>query len=153
LRLVAGNPQAAEAAILAAIQRDEAKHYFYKSLGWCLLAQHKDVEARRAFEETLKELRNDDGTYDLQEADPDHLAAAYFLDLIPESEYVEKMAGDPKLACFPWFYVAQRREIEGKRDAAVAAYERCVEKGTDETAHNVRALAQWRLQQLNKAGE
>lgn len=147
LRLTAGKRDVAEAAIRAGIQRGGIQHYFYKSLGWCLLAQGKDEEARQAFEEALNDHRSGDGTYDLAKADPDHMTAAYFLDLISEQQYAEHLAADKRMACFPWFYVGQRREIEGEPDAAIAAYERCVELATD-GAHSVHALARWRLRKL-----
>jgi hypothetical protein len=98
-------------------------------LGWSLLAQGKIDEAQKAFQETLNEQRRTDGTFDLEKADPDQMTAANFLDLVTEQAYTEHFASYKKLACFPWFCVARRREIEGKKDAAIKAYERCVELG------------------------
>jgi hypothetical protein len=54
------------------------------------------------------------------------------------------------LACFPWFYIAQRREIEGKKDEALKAYERCVELGKGDNPHTVSALAEWKLRRLTE---
>jgi tetratricopeptide (TPR) repeat protein len=125
----------------------------HKSLGWCLLAEGKTDEARQEFEHALDELKEDNGTYDLDAADPDEMVAAYFLDLVNEEKFASHKSGDARLACFPWFYIAQRREIEGKHDAAIAAYERCLESGADDKAHAVRALAQWRLTKMRVANE
>ena len=151
LRLVAGKPVSAEEAIRAAIQKGNAKPFFFKSLGWCLLAQGKIEEARTAFHEALKTLRSENGTYDLEKADPDQMTAAYFLDVVNDQAYTEHFGNDERLACFPWFYVAQRRDIEGKKDAAIEAYERCVELGTGDNPHTVRALAEWRLRKLKES--
>jgi tetratricopeptide (TPR) repeat protein len=151
LRLVAGNPKSAEAAIRSAIKRDGTKPYYYKSLGRCLLAQGKVDEAQKAFQETLKECRRKDGTFDLEKADPDQMTAAYLLDLVTEQTYTEHFASDKKLACFPWFYVGQRREIEGKKDAAIKAYERCVELDKGDNPTTARAYAEWRLRKLKES--
>jgi tetratricopeptide (TPR) repeat protein len=148
LRLLAGQTQAAEAAIRASIQKDGEKDYFQKSLGWCLLAQGKADEARQAFQESIKGLKRDDGTYDLENANPDHMTAAYFLDLVTEQAFIEKYASNTRFACFPWFYIAQRREINGKMEDALKAYERCVELGGGDNSHTVKSLAQWRLAKM-----
>ena len=151
LRLVAGRLDLAEVAIRAAIERGGIANYYQKSLGWCLLAQGKDGEARKAFHEALKDLRRDDGTYDLEKADSDQLTAAYFLNIISEREYVTRVTVDTKFGYFPWFYVGQRREIEGKKAAAIEAYKRCVESGTAENGSSVYALARWRYHKLVEA--
>jgi hypothetical protein len=113
-----------------------------------LLAEGKADEARKAFQETLKELRHMDGTYHLEKADPDHMTAAYFLGLVTEEAYTKYFPSNGKFACFPWFYIAQRREIEDKKDSAIEAYERCVELGKVDNPHIVQALAEWRLRKL-----
>jgi hypothetical protein len=118
-----------------------------------LLAQGKVEEARQSFQEALKDRRREDGTYDLEKAGPDSMTAAYFLDLIAEQKYIDHLAGDKHLACFPWFYVAQRREIEGNQQAAIAAYRRCVELQDTASPHFVASLAQYRLRTLNGAPE
>ena len=151
LRLIAGEQAPAEAAIRAAIQRDGAKPYFYKSLGLCLFASGKSDEGRKACERVLSDCpRKQDGAYDLGAADPDQMTAAYFLDLISEEQYIEHFAADERLASFPWFYAAQRREIEGHEDAAITAYERCVELGDRDDPHALPALAKWRLHYLEQ---
>lgn len=145
---MAGDPQSAEVAIRTVFQKGKVRYYFYKSLGWCLLAQHKSEDARKAFEEVLKDRRREDGTYNLEKANPDQITAAYFLDAVTEQAYIAHLASDKRLACFPWFYVAQRREIEGNRDAAVKAYERCIELGAGDNPLPVRALSEWRLRKV-----
>ena len=121
----------------------------YKTLGWALLAQGQTEAAKEAFERVLEPLRKEDGTYNLVRADADRMTCAYFLDLVTEEEYVNHLKSRKLLVCYPWFYIAQRKEIEGHGEAAIAAYQRCLELGQDEkTAHQVRWLAQWRLGML-----
>ena len=147
LRVLDGDSASGEAAIRQAITTGLDNHFCYKSLGWSLLAQGKQDEARAAFGEALKSLRQADGNYDLgSAADADHLTAAYFLDLISEKQYVDRLADDDLLAGFPWFYVAQRREIGGQPQQAIAAYKRCVDLGSQSTPQ--KAFAQWRLEKL-----
>jgi WD40 repeat protein len=148
LQLIAGKADAAEATIRAAIARGSPPRYMYKSLGWALLAGGKPDEAKQAFELALEGRRQSDGTFDLQRADPDSMTAAYFLDLISEDKYANHLHADERMACFPWFYVAQRKEIEGDQAAAIASYRICIAAGQDESAHATRALAKWRLKQL-----
>ena len=62
---------------------------------------------------------------------------------------VNHSSTNARLACFPWFYVGQRRDIEGQQDACVKAYQRCVELADDNNRHSVSAIAQWRLNKLN----
>ena len=141
-----GNSKKAESGLREAISRAEKPaDYYFKSLGLSLLAQGKTKEARQAFQDALKDQRRDDGKYDLEKASPDGLTVAYFLDLISEEQYVNRLANDEKLACFPWFFIGQRREIEGKRDAAIKAYERCVDLDKGDYPHSVRVLAEWKL--------
>ncbi|QEG37019.1 serine/threonine-protein kinase [Bythopirellula goksoeyrii] len=148
LRQTAGQMEAAEDAFRTALGMGEMRPFVYKSLGWCLLAQGKENEAKENFEKALATYRQSDGKYDLSQADPDEMTAAYFLDLVTEKEYTDHTADDERLACFPWFYVAQRREIEGNQEAAIAAYRRSVELGENETAHPVLGQARWRLEKL-----
>ena len=151
LRVLAGKPAAAEAAIRAAIRTDSTKPFFYKSLGWCLLANGKTEDARKAFEKVLNDRRRkQDGTYDLDTADPAQLTAAYFMDLIPEQQYVEHFDSVKSRACIPWFYIAQAREIKGQNENAIKAYERCVELGTSDNPHLRQVWAEWKLQQLRE---
>ncbi len=145
LRMVADQAAAAERAYRSAITGGETRLFIHKGLGLCLLAQRKADESKKAFEQALHDRPRDGEGFNLKGANPDEMTAAYFLDLITEDRYVEHLAHDQRFACFPWFYVGQRREIEGKQDAAISAYERCIELGEDGTAHPVRSLARWRL--------
>jgi tetratricopeptide (TPR) repeat protein len=151
LRVVSGDATAGESAIRTAIARGEQRHFVFKSLGWSLFAQGKTEAARQAFSQTLDSRRQENGTFRLDDLDPDSLVAAYFLDLISEQEFAQRLSDDERFACFPWFYIGQRREIEGQSDQAIAAYKRCVELGDDETAHSVRALARWKLTKFGES--
>jgi serine/threonine protein kinase len=150
LCMVGGRADAAETAIRAAIKAGGAENFYFKSLGITLLAQKKVDEARKNFEEALKNLRQADGKYDLTNAGEDALTAAYFLDLLQDQQYIDRMAGNAATASFPWFYVAQRHEIESKKDSAIAAYKQCVERVDKARPHFVVALARWRLAELEK---
>jgi tetratricopeptide (TPR) repeat protein len=154
LRLVGGHPESAEAAIRAGIDGlDNAPASMYKSLGVVLIAQGKSDEATKAFRTALARTRQDDGTFKLEGADIVEMTAAYFLDLISQDEYVASMAESKADACVPWFYVGQRMEFGGDREAALAAYKRSVELGDEETADATRRLARWRLTELQKRVE
>ncbi len=163
LLLAAGEPNAAISAIREAIDRDRGD-YFYKSLGVALFAQGKSDEAKVAFRRAITPQWREDGMFDQrtaplvdnwqsvasrQNAGPDQITAAYFLDLVTQDQYTDHFRKDKRFACFPWFFVGQRREIDGNREEAVNAYKRCVELGDDETAHSFRSLAQWRLSKLS----
>lgn len=149
LRLTAGEVDAGVDAIRTAIAREQTA-YMFKSLGWSLLVQGASAPAKEAFARSLERRRRADGGYDLANADPDEMTAAYFLDLVPEEEFINKYRHHPKFACFPWFYVGQRREIEGDVHAAIAAYQRCIDSGDPEISHSVRAYASWRFKLLAK---
>jgi tetratricopeptide (TPR) repeat protein len=158
LKLVQGDAKGAEAAIraglgLEAMNGRKSPAFMDKSLGWCLLAQGRAGEAKQAFERSLSYRKRKDGTFNLEGADYVQMTSAYFLDLITEEQYIAHTARDEANACFPWLYVGQRREIEGNREAAIAAYEKCVRLGDDETAHSNRALARWRLAKLRESAD
>jgi tetratricopeptide (TPR) repeat protein len=138
----------AEGIIRAILAEGDVPDFMYLTFGCCAIAQTKLEQANEAFTTVLTDHLQKDGTYELASPDANELAAAYFLDLVTEQQYVEHLASDKRLACHPWFYAAQRREIEGETNAAITAYQRCVELGENNAAHTVRALAQWRLQKL-----
>jgi len=122
-----------------------AKHpCFFKSLGCALLACGKRDEAEASFKLALAYLESWRPTLPL-EADPDEWTAAYFLDLVPEQAYTDRWLMDDKFACFPWFYIAQRMEIEGKKEAAIEAYKKSVELGKLPDAHHIRFWSEYRL--------
>jgi tetratricopeptide (TPR) repeat protein len=151
LRLLAGHYPSAEAAIRSSLQNSsEGRSTMYKSLGVVLFAEQKFDEASAAFREALAKFRQPDGRIELKGADHIDMTSAYFLDLVSQNEYVEFTKGNKALACFPWFYVGQRKEFEGDRQGAIDAYKRSVELGDDETAEKTRALSKWRLAELTK---
>ena len=123
----------------------------YKTLGWAQLSRGQEQEARKAFQAALQSIKRGDGDFDLDRANPDELTAAYFLDLLTEKDYVERLKRNEQTTNFPWFYIGQRREIEGNRAAAIEAYKRCVEVVNIESPQ--RSLARWRLKKLGKSAE
>jgi tetratricopeptide (TPR) repeat protein len=163
LRLLAGDLDGALTAIQLAntMRRDDELNHprivrathrsLYKTLGWAQLARGQAQEARNAFHAALQSIKRGDGDFDLTRANPDELTAAYFLGLLTEKDYVERLKGDEQTANFPWFYIGQRREMEGNRSAAIEAYNRCVEVVNIESPQ--RSLARWRLTKLGKSAE
>jgi predicted negative regulator of RcsB-dependent stress response len=163
LRLLAGDLDGALTAIKLAdtIRRDDELHNprivrathrsLYKTLGLAQLVRGQKQEARNAFHAALESTKRGDGDFDLTKANPDELTAAYFLDLLSEKDYVERLKADEQTASFPWFYIGQRREIEGNREAAIEAYKRCVAFVNVESAQ--RSLARWRLTKLGESAE
>jgi tetratricopeptide (TPR) repeat protein len=163
LRLLAGDLDGALTAIKLAdtIRRDDELHNprivrathrsLYKTLGLAQLVRGQKQEARNAFHAALESTKRGDGDFDLTKANPDELTAAYFLDLLSEKDYVERLKADEQTASFPWFYIGQRREIEGNREAAIEAYKRCVAFVNVESAQ--RSLARWRLTKLVESAE
>ena len=114
---------ALEAMNAAKKQGGEGFKSYPKTLGWVLLANGKKEAARAAFEKAIEPLKQPDGSYDLTKASGDHLTAAYFLDMISEERYLDRFAKKDVVkwgenqdvnVSFPWFYIGQRREIEGK---------------------------------------
>jgi tetratricopeptide (TPR) repeat protein len=150
LRMLAGASDSAEAAIRAGMEAGEPPPFMHKSLGIALLAQEKSEEAIEAFHRALARHRQPDGRFDLANADNNEMTAAYFLDLVSQEQYAAKYEDDKVLACYPWFYIGQRNELQGDREGALAAYRRSVELGDDATAEKTRALAKWRLAELEK---
>jgi tetratricopeptide (TPR) repeat protein len=122
LRQVAGEYAAAQQAAQAAIDRGNPPLFLYKTLGLALLAQGKTEEAKQAFMQTLQKRSKTDGQYNFEEFDIGELSAAFCLDLISDQQFIDRVADDEKLACVPWFYIAQRHEFAGRRDDAMRAY-------------------------------
>jgi hypothetical protein len=140
----------AEGVLRAILIAGEVPDFMYLTFGCCMLARSKLEQASDAFATVLSDHLLEDGAYELNAADANELAAAYFLDLITEQQFAEHLASDKRLACLSSFYAAQRHEIEGDTIAAVTAYQRCVELGEDNSASTVRALAEWRLRTLTE---
>jgi tetratricopeptide (TPR) repeat protein len=150
LRLLAGHPEAAEVAIRSSMAMDEGNTDMNKGLGLALLWQGRIDEARQAFRNALAGLHEKDSIFDLKRASFQQLVPAYFLDLLSEEEFSAALKEDADRACYPWFYIGQRREIEGDREAAIAAYRRSVELGNRETAEKTVAFSRWRLAELSQ---
>ncbi len=125
---------------------------FYKSLGWALMGAGDKEEADLAFRAALGGLEEWSPAPPLQ-ADPDQWVAAYFLDLTTAEQFASRWREHTRFrerfACFPWFYIGQRMEIEGRREEAVAAYRKCVELGRLPDAHHASHWAAYRLAVLN----
>ncbi len=154
-RMLGGDFDAAATAIQRAINegagRSNQESCFYKSLGWALLGCGREQEAQAAFERALAhvEPRNAKG---LCNACPDPWTAAYFRDWVTPEQYTEHWSNEVlfgrDLACFPWFFVGLRMELEHRLDDARAAYRRCVELGNAPNAHHTAHWAAYRLEQL-----
>ena len=147
--ILGGEPSRAVAAIRQAL--DEANKagavppYYYKSLGWALLAGGESEQATAA----LSQVSGDESRWKAAsppaDADPDQWTAAYFLSRVTQEQYTSHFTQSPN-ASFPWFYVGQLMEIQGKRDAAVLAYQKAIGLGT----HHTRHWAAYRLQSLGQ---
>jgi hypothetical protein len=149
LRLMAGRPSHAISAILAGITREASQGPGFLSLACAFLAQGESTQSKEAFRNVLATCRQDDGSYNLEKADVDQLTAAYFLDLLSQSEFVDRLKDNPKHGCVPWFYIGQRKLIENDKTAAIDAYRRCVEIGSNSDIA-APPLARWRLQTLGE---
>ena len=79
------------------------------------------------------------------DADPDEWTAAYFLSRVTREQYTSHFS-QSATPSFPWFYVGQLMEIQGKPDAAELAYQKAADLG----AHHTRHWAAYRLQSLNQ---
>ncbi len=149
--LLAGQSDRAVRAIQLAIAFGGQKHYYHKSLGWALARSGRMEEARAAFKVVIGSL---DAWPPAAEAvaDPDHWTAAYFLDLVTQDQYAERWRKDArfaeKFACFPWFYIAQRMEMEDKPEEAITAYRKSVELGELPLAHPLKHWSAYRLHVL-----
>ncbi len=146
--LLGEQADAAAAAIQTAIDEGSGEHFYFKSLGWALLKAGRREEARKQFGHAgaLLEKRL---TQANARSDPDYWTCEYFLDRVTTEQYVERWRNDPKFkqkfACFPWFYIGQRMEIEGKREEAIAAYRKSVELGKLPDAHYIHNWSAYRL--------
>ena len=121
------------------------------NLGWALLWSGLYAEARTTLGRVVDKL----GSW--SPAPPTkayirHWTAAYFLDLVSADQFANQYRDHPTLkeqfACWPWFYIGQRMEIQGKRDAAIEAYRKSVELGKLPGAHFIRFWSEYRLGSL-----
>jgi serine/threonine protein kinase len=151
LRLLAGDPESAEAAFRAGMEGvDVLPAGPYWRLGLALLAQGKSKEATDAFREALTTYRQVDGTYMLDAADLDEITAAYFLDVISQENFVAAFQDKKVEASIPWFFIGQRMELEGDRESAIAAYKRSVEFEDETNQSWNHRLSRWRLVELGE---
>jgi tetratricopeptide (TPR) repeat protein len=151
LRILADKPESAEPIIRAAIQQGEGQVYFYKSLGWCLLAQGKTREMKEAFAHSLGNRLHKDGSVDLDKAEPDVVISAFLFDRLSEEQFTSKFVETKYPACMPWFYIGQRREMAGNKQGAIEAYKRCAELDPADESEVLSALAKWRLERLTNS--
>jgi tetratricopeptide (TPR) repeat protein len=152
LRLLAGQPERAVEAITAGLKdMDQPPGWMYKILGMALYAQGKQDEARQTFRKALVHLQQPDGSFDLKKSNNEYdRVSAYFLDLVTEDEFAAATKDSKQLACYPWFHIGQRKEFDGDREGAIAAYKRSVELLNDGWADKSRSFAKWRLAELSK---
>ena len=132
------------------MERGGREHFYPKDLGWALLACGRQEEARAAFKNVLRN-HPDWSNGPPATADVDHWTAAYCLGLLAEQQYAECWRTDPDpeaeqhMAGFPWFHIGQLREIEGKREEAIAAYRKSVATGSVQDAHWTANFAAYRV--------
>ena len=148
--ILAEEPERAAEIIRHSIDIGATEHWYPKSLGWALAAAGDSDKAAAAFRQGLSNV----GEFDSKskEFDPDHWVCAYFLDLVTAEEFAERWRNDEnhgeKYACFAWFYIGQRYEIEGQKDEAIEAYEKSVELGKLPNAFHIHFWSSYRLQRL-----
>jgi tetratricopeptide (TPR) repeat protein len=148
--LLPTDEQHAEAAIRSVVDRGEVSDFMYLVLARCFAAAGKQREARETFITVLADQLQQDGEYDLAGADFNERLAAYFLDLLAEEQLVSEGAEHPSDTEVLWFYIGQRRELEGAVERAQAAYSRCVDRSVG-IPHTIGALARWRVDTLTRS--
>jgi hypothetical protein len=147
--ILGGEPSRAAAAIRQALH--EAKRtgalqpYYYKSLGWALLACGESEQAAVALSQALGDESHWKAASPPADADPDQWTAAYLLSRVTQEQYTSRFSQSLN-ASYPWFYVGQLMEIQGKREAAVLAYQKATGLGT----HHTRHWAAYRLERLDE---
>ncbi|HTL30427.1 MAG TPA: WD40 repeat domain-containing protein, partial [Tepidisphaeraceae bacterium] len=150
--ILAGKPQRAAAAIRQAInelsKQGAVPSFYYKSLGWALLACGQSEQATAALCVALRDEKGWTSSTQPADADRDQWIAALLSSRITQQQYTARWS-DPAAACFSWFYVGQLMEIQGKRAAAIAAYQKAVSSG----AHQTGNWAAYRLQLLGALNE
>lgn len=149
--IVGGNPRRAVTLIRKAIEMGGEGAAYQKSLGWALLWAGREQEAKAALEAALAGFEDWPATS--ANASPDHWTAAFLLGKVPEDEYTRRyvrvsMLGY-RLDCLPWFYVGQRREMEGHREEAITAYRACVGLGQLPNAYPIWRWANQRIEILS----
>lgn len=148
--LLGGHADRAVKCIESAIRAGGCENWYDKSLGLARLWAGRPEDARRAFARAAGNA-NSWKTKPVASASIDAWTAAYFLDWVSQAEYadcVKKLSLGDSMACFPWFYIGQRMEIEGKRDEAIAAYRKSVDLGERSGGHYIRYWSAYRLDVL-----
>lgn len=151
--IVAGYPERGVTLLRKAIEKGASGPEYHKSLGWALLRLGQPNEAKKALEAAL--VGFEDWSATSAKASPDHWTAAFLLGRVKEEDFIRRWARDEKfegrLACLPWFYAGQSREIEGRRDEAMSAYRVSVELGQTPNSYPIWRWAEQRLRDLEKA--
>lgn len=146
-QLVKGNPGVAVELVEKAIAKGGARQEYLKSHGWALLRAGRPAEAEAAFKSALGGF--EEWSQPPRAANPDHWTAAYFLGRIDSAAFVKRWEIDAefgrRLACLPWFYIGQRREMEGRLPEAREAYRASVEYGQAPNAYPIWRWSQQRL--------
>jgi WD40 repeat protein len=147
--ILGGEPSRAVISLRQAL--DEANKsgaappYYYKSLGWALLACGESEQATAALSHALGEEARWGAASPPADADPDQWTAAYLLSRVSQEQFTSRFS-QSAYPSFPWFYVGQLSEIQGKPDAARLAYAKAMTLGS----HHTRHWAAYRLQLLRR---
>lgn len=149
---VDGKYDRAEALIRRALEREPKNAARYKTLGWVLLGQGRQDEAKEAFKQVyaLTGITTGDQAAG---ACPDPCTAGYFLDMVSQDRFVDRWQGimnlGSRLDPWPWFFIGIRLELEGRIDEARTAYRECEKLGRMPNAHRT---AHWGAYRLGKLG-
>ncbi len=118
------------------------------TLAWALLQVGRIEAAHSVFRAVVAHL-GDWSPEPPSNAFIQHWTAAYFLDMVTDEQFVARYTNHASLgnqyACWPWFYIGQRLEIEGKLEQAIAAYRKSVELGKLLGAHYIHNWSAYRL--------
>jgi len=150
--LIGGQPNKAVEMIRQAIADGGDDPIFHRTLGWALLHCGRKDQARAALRRVI-------GDADRWSAHPPSTAsryewsAAYLLGLVTQHEYAAHHEASDAFACYPWFFIGQRMEMEGDPSAAIKAYRRCVELGRRPKAWYFHNWAAYRLRLLTLSFE
>jgi tetratricopeptide (TPR) repeat protein len=142
----------AEVLIRRAIDLEPKNAARYKALGWVLLGQGRQQEAKKAFKQvhTLTGITTGDQAAG---ACVDPCTAGYFLDMVSQDRFIRRWQGilmlGSRLDPLPWFYIGSRMELEGRLDEAKAAYQQCESLGRMPNAHHTAHWGTYRLGKLS----
>ena len=147
--ILGGEPSRAVTAIRQALEEAKkigaAPPYYYKSLGWALLACGESEQAAAALSQALGDESRWEAASLPADADPDQWTAAYLLSRVTQDQYTSHFT-QSAYPSFPWFYVGQLMESQRKREVAELAYRKATSLG----AHHTRHWAAYRMQSLSK---